>query len=71
MDAETTTPFCEAAAEWDHDWSPVEDGPPVCGECGTLAVRPEPCPTETDDDSPCCIAVVTSGGRDHIPGCHN
>lgn len=22
------------------------------------------------DAGPCCIAVVTSGGRDHIPGCH-
>lgn len=22
-----------------------------------------------DDGGPCCIAVVTSGGRDHIPGC--
>ncbi len=25
----------------------------------------------TDDGGPCCIAVVTSGGRDHIPGCHS
>lgn len=23
------------------------------------------------DDGPCSIAAVTSGGRDHIPGCHN
>lgn len=63
MSTETTRPFCEAAAEWDHDWSPVEEGPQVCGECGTLAVRPE------DDSGPCCIAYVTSAGQDHIPGC--
>lgn len=28
--------------------------------------------TETDrpeDDAPCCIAYVTSGRRDHVPGC--
>lgn len=71
MATETTAPFCEAAAEWDHDWSPAEEGAQVCGECGVLAVQPEPCPTAAEDDAaPCCIAVVTSGGRDHIPGCH-
>lgn len=24
-----------------------------------------------DDGGPCCIAVVTSGGRDHVPGCRS
>ena len=26
----------------------------------------------TDEDgAPCCIAWVTSGGRDHVPGCYD
>lgn len=34
--------FCEAAAEWDHDWRVIEtkpDGTEVveCNECGTRA----------------------------------
>lgn len=33
--------FCEAAAEWDHDWQPDLDDPSreFCAECGTEARR--------------------------------
>lgn len=34
----------------------------VCGVCYERL--------DGHDGSPCCIAYVTSGGSDHVPGCH-
>ena len=31
--------FCEAAAEWDHDWQTGADGVEACAECETEAGR--------------------------------
>lgn len=39
-------------------------------ERGVRRTPQQPGELPSDDDSPCCIAAVTSGGRDHIPGCH-
>ena len=39
MSADARGVFCEAAAEWDHDWQTGADGVEACAECGTKAGR--------------------------------
>lgn len=43
----------------------LTDARDLFGSCACGAVELVP----ADDDAPCCIAQVTSAGRDHVPGC--
>lgn len=54
----------------------VAEGEWECDGCGSLwetdpPIDGGPCQLcqEESEDEPCCIAFVTSSGRDHVPGC--
>jgi hypothetical protein len=61
VETDTLRPFCEAAAEWEHDWTSEEAGPQVCRECGTAAGPPMPAEPREEP----ATMTDTSPARDH------